>query len=114
MSSAPDTLRTMKSSEKIDQDFLDTDPVWPGPATCPSHVSDTWTRVSTSVGTWTYQEINSNLEVKVHSPGMLSINEDKIEKDSARLLTRLSEADVLATIETKSGMYCHENYVFKV
>merc|ERR1719348_921159 len=93
----------MKSSEKIDQDFLDTDPVWPGPATCPSHVSDTWTRVSSSVGTWTYQEIRSNLEIKVHSPGMLSINEDKIEKDSARLSTRLSEADVLATIETKSG-----------
>ena len=109
MSSAPDTLRTQKSlDESQDPDADDGCWVWPGPDTCPSHVQgegdDTCAGVATSPGPWSFTDIDTS---GIHAARVQSGDLGVIRGDEAiledRCHVRLSEADVLATMETKSA-----------
>ena len=108
MSSAPDRLRTQISAETGDTDHETGDTVvWPGVYTCPSHVTQLTShtcRQSVS-GSWSLTDPDTaDVELRIVESGMLNINKDESEEDvKERSTVRLSEADVLATIEVKSG-----------
>ena len=109
MSSAPDTLRTQKSlDESQDPDADDGCWVWPGPDTCPSHVQgdgdDTCASVVTAPGPWSFADIvTSGIHAARVQSGDLGVIRGHEAVSEDRCHVRLSEADVLATIETKSA-----------
>merc|ERR1719232_365374 len=104
MSSAPDTLRSQISGD-YEETILETGhQVWPGPNTCPSHVSDVTTRVASSPGSWQYKELDTEIVVPRIEAGLLRSSSDDVEDDDKRCQAKLSEADVMATIEVKSGL----------
>ena len=104
MSSAPDTLRSQISGD-YEETILETGhQVWPGPNTCPSHVSDVTTRVASSPGSWQYKELDTEIVIPRIEAGLLRSSSDAVEDDDKRCQAKLSEADVMATMEVKSGL----------
>ena len=104
MSSAPDTVRIQVSQAQIEEDS--NLPLWPGPDTCPSHVSSETDYPRHSVaGHWRYDTNLSHQEAsdKPLEPGALRISSQADEAVSERCYDPLSEAEVFSLIQSKSG-----------
>ena len=104
MSSAPEAVRSQ--SAQVQKEEVSNSPLWPGPDTCPSHVSsDAECPRQSSSGHWIYDTDLSYQKIKSKplEPGDLRISSLVDEAISERYLDPLSEAEVFSLMQSKSG-----------
>ena len=106
MSSAPEAVRIQVSQAQSEEDSSLPLPLWPGPDTCPSHVSSEADTPRLSVaGHWRFDTDSSYHEAchKPLEPGALRLSPQVDEAASDRCYDPLTEAEVFSLIQSKSG-----------
>ena len=102
MSSAPEAVRCQVSQAESEEDSQL--PLWPGPDTCPSHVtSEADCPRQSRAGHWSYDMSHQEVRVKPLEPGALGISSRDEEIISEKCFDPLSEAEVFSLIQSKSG-----------
>jgi len=102
MSSAPEAVRCQVSQAESAEDSQL--PLWPGPDTCPSHVtSEADCPRQSRAGHWSYDLSHQEVRVKPLDAGALRISSEDDEIISERCFDPLSEAEVFSLIQSKSG-----------
>ena len=102
MSSAPEAVRCQVSQAESEEDSQL--PLWPGPDTCPSHVtSEADCPRQSRAGHWSYDMSHQEVRVKPLEPGALGISSRDEEIISEKCFDPLGEAEVFSLIQSKSG-----------